>query len=49
MRIHRWIIVSGDAQYTHVSGILGTGGISQQVGEDNLGGLAARFRLIIGR
>jgi opacity protein-like surface antigen len=49
MRIHRWIIVSGDAQYTHVGGILGKNGISQQVGEDNLGGLAARFRLIIGR
>ena len=30
-------------------GILGAGGVSQQVGEDDLGGVAARFKLIVGR
>jgi len=49
IRIHPWVVVSADAQYTHVGGILGTGGISQALGEDDLGGIAARFRIIIGR
>jgi opacity protein-like surface antigen len=48
-RLHRWMGVSVDAQYTHVLGILGTAGISQDAGEKDLGGIAARFRVIIGR
>ncbi len=48
-RVHPWIGLGVDAQYTHVSGILGNGGISQQVGEDNLGGVAARLKVIVGR
>jgi hypothetical protein len=48
-RLSRWVGVSGDAQYTHVPGILGSGGISQQAGESDLGGVAVRVRVIIGR
>lgn len=48
-RLHRWVGVSVDAQYTHVPGILGAGGISQDAGENDLGGYAARFKLIVGR
>jgi hypothetical protein len=49
VRLHRWIGVTADAQYTHVPGILGSAGLSQNAGEDDLGGIAVRFRLIIGR
>jgi Outer membrane protein beta-barrel domain len=48
-RVHRWIALSGDVQYTHVPGILGTGGISKDAGENDLGGVAARFKFIVGR
>jgi hypothetical protein len=48
-RLHRWAGVDVDLQYTHVPGILGSGGVSQQAGESDLGGVAARFKLVIGR
>ena len=48
-RVHRWIGLSLDAQYTHIPGILGVGGISKDAGETDLGGLAGRFKLIVGR
>jgi opacity protein-like surface antigen len=48
-RLHRWVGIGADVQYTHVTGILGTGGVSQQAGENNLGGVAARAKLIVGR
>jgi hypothetical protein len=38
-----------DVQYTHVPGILGDAGVSQATREDDLGGLAGRFKLIVGR
>jgi hypothetical protein len=34
---------------TRVTGVLGSSGLSQQAGENDLGGVAARFRIIIGR
>ena len=49
VRLHRWIGAAADAQYSRVRGILGSGGISQQVGDDDLGGVAVRFKLIVGR
>jgi opacity protein-like surface antigen len=49
VRAARWIRVGVDAQYTRVKGILGQGGFSQVVGEDDLGGIAARLRLTVGR
>ncbi|MEO8258687.1 MAG: outer membrane beta-barrel protein [Acidobacteriota bacterium] len=49
VRAQRWIGVSVDVQYTHVNGILGSAGISQELGEDNLGGPAVRVKLLVGR
>jgi len=49
VRLTNWVRVSADVQSTHVSGILGQGGLSQQLNEDNAGGVAARFRVIVGR
>jgi hypothetical protein len=48
-RLHRWVGLGADVQYTHVPGILGQGGVSQQAGETDLGGVAARVKLIVGR
>ena len=48
-RLYRWIGLAADVQYSRVAGILGTGGVSQQAGEDDLGGVAARFKLVVGR
>jgi hypothetical protein len=48
-RISRWVGVTGDAQWTRVSGIIGDGGVSKEAGENDLGGIAGRFRVIIGR
>ena len=48
-RLHRWVGLAVDVQYSHVPGILGTGGVSQQAGESDLGGVAARFKLVVGR
>src|SRR5262249_13467363 len=46
-RLHRVLSAAIDVQYTHVPGLLGKGGISMQVGEKDLGGVSARFRLLI--
>jgi len=48
-RVHRWVGMAVDVQYSHVPGILGTGGVSQQAGENDLGGVAARLKLVVGR
>ncbi len=48
-RVAKWIGVSGDAQFTKVPGILGQGGLSKDAGESDLGGVAARLRVILGR
>jgi hypothetical protein len=59
-RVGRWIGLSGDVQYSYVPGILGRGGnsgcslqnaavCSGTPNENDLGGVAARFRVIIGR
>jgi hypothetical protein len=49
VRVHRWIGAAFDVEYSRVRGILGTGGVSQQAGEEDLGGVAARFKVIVGR
>jgi hypothetical protein len=49
IRVHTWVHIGVDAQYTHVPGILGAGGISKVAAEDDLGGIAARIKLIVGR
>ena len=48
-RLSNWVGLSGDGQYTHVSGILGAGGVSKDADESDLGGVSGRFRVIIGR
>jgi outer membrane protein W len=48
-RVGRWGGVSADVQYTRVPGIIGTGGVSLDAGEKDLGGIAARMRVIVGR
>ena len=48
-RLHPWIRIGADVQYTRVPGILGTAGVSAQANENDLGGVAARFKLIVGR
>jgi len=48
-RAHRWVGIGADLQYTRVPGILGAEGVSKQAGEDDLGGFAARLKLIVGR
>ena len=49
LRVHRWVGVGVDAQFTHIAGILGQGGISKDAGEDDLGGIAARVKIMVGR
>jgi opacity protein-like surface antigen len=48
-RLHRWVGVGVDAQYTRVTGILGATGISQAFGENDLGGAAVRVKILVGR
>jgi hypothetical protein len=48
-RVHRLVGFAVDVQYTHIPGIIGSGGISQQADENDLGGTAAPFRIVFGR
>lgn len=48
-RISRWVGVAGDLQYTRVTGILGAGGLSLTAGEKDLGGVAGRIKIVVGR
>jgi hypothetical protein len=49
-RVSKWIGITADAQYTRVPGILGQApSLSQLVGEHDLGGIAGRVRVILGR
>ncbi len=48
-RLHRWVGVGADVHYTRVTGILGQAGVSKDAGENDLGGVAARVKVIIGR
>jgi hypothetical protein len=49
IRVHPWVGLAVDAEYTHVPGILGTGGLSKDAGEHDLGGVAARLKVVVGR
>jgi hypothetical protein len=44
----RFLHVGGEVRYRSVTGILGTGGISQAFGEDQIGGLGASLRVSVG-
>jgi opacity protein-like surface antigen len=47
-RLSRRLSAAVDVQYSRVPGALGDGGLSQEFDEDDLGGLAVRFRLMVG-
>jgi len=49
LRLHRWFGIGADVHYTYVPGILGSAGLSQQANEKDLGGIAARFRAVVGK
>ncbi len=49
VRLARYIGVSADIHYTTLEDIIGKAGISKEYGENDLGGTAVRFRIIIGR
>jgi opacity protein-like surface antigen len=49
IRLARLIGVSADIHHSSLGDFIGNAGISQEYGEDNLGGTAVRFRIIIGR
>jgi opacity protein-like surface antigen len=46
--VSRRVFTAFDVQYSQVPGILGDSGISQEFGDENLGGIAVRFRLMVG-
>jgi len=48
-RLHRWIRLAVDEQYTHIPGILGLAGVSKAAAEDDLGGVALRVKIVVGR
>jgi hypothetical protein len=47
--LQSWFGVAGEFQWTGAPGILGQTGISHAMSEDDLGGVALRFKVIIGR
>jgi opacity protein-like surface antigen len=49
VRLSRLFSLSVDAADSKVTGILGQGGLSQQLGENNIGGISGRVRVIFGR
>jgi opacity protein-like surface antigen len=48
-RVIRWFGISADVHKTSIDDIIGTGGISQEFNETDLGGTAFRVRLMVGR
>ena len=49
-RLHRWVGLAVDAEYTHIPGILGSSpSVSQAFGENDLGGIAGRIRIVVGK
>jgi len=48
-RLFRWVGAAADVHFAHIPGILGEGGISKDAGEKDLGGVAARVKVIVGR
>jgi opacity protein-like surface antigen len=47
--ITKWIHVGGEARYRAIKGVLGSGGVSEAYGENQLGGVSAAVRLSLGR
>ena len=49
VRVMRWFGISADVRKTTISDIIGSGGISREFNETDLGGTAFRFRIMVGR
>jgi opacity protein-like surface antigen len=49
IRVQKWVGIGADLHYTYVPGILGEAGISQLADENDLGGIAFRVKVVIGR
>jgi outer membrane protein W len=59
VRVHRWVRVAVDGQLTHIAGILGSAGVSRDargmdaagnsIADTDLGGIAARVKVVVGR
>jgi opacity protein-like surface antigen len=48
-RLAKWVHLRGEARYTTLPNALGTGGVSKDFGETNLGGAAVAVKLAIGK
>lgn len=48
-RLHRSFGVAGEVQFTSVPDAIGAGGLSAEFDENNLGGVIARVRVLVGR
>ena len=48
-RLHRIVGIAGEVQYTTVPDAIGAGGLSAEFGENDLGGVVVRARMLFGR
>jgi opacity protein-like surface antigen len=48
-RLHRWLRLGIDEQFSFVPGILGLAGVSKAAAENDLGGVAVRVKVVVGR
>lgn len=48
-RVWRWVAAAGEVQYSTVPDSIGSGGLSAEFNEDDVGGTIVRFKVILGR
>jgi opacity protein-like surface antigen len=49
LAITKWVHVGGEIRYRAIKGVLGSGGVSEVYGENQLGGTSAAVRLSVGK
>jgi hypothetical protein len=49
VRLTRWLGVGGEFAWTTVPDAIGSGGVSAEFNEDNLGGTSLRLKILVGR
>lgn len=49
VRLHRWVGIAGEVQWTSIGEGFGDAGASKAFGEDDLGGTSVRIKVLIGR
>ena len=47
--VARWVHIRGEARYRHINNVLGTDGVSGELGETTLGGIGGSLKVVIGR